>query len=68
MYVYVKSESNLWTVGFYDPSGSWISESDHSTREEAAARVSCLNGKEKSKSDFREPCEPLTGIFKLDAY
>lgn len=35
---------NLWTVGFYAPSGNWISESDHFTSEEAAKRVSFLNG------------------------
>ena len=44
MYVYVKSEPALWTVGFYDPSGKWQSESDHGTPEEAGQRVSILNG------------------------
>lgn len=45
MYVYIQSEKYLWTVGFYDPKGKWIPESDHDTREEAARRVAWLNGK-----------------------
>jgi hypothetical protein len=43
-YVYIQSESELWTVGFYDPSGEWHSESDHSSTRDAAARVAYLNG------------------------
>lgn len=44
MYVYIQSEKYLWTVGFYDPSGKWHSESDHETTESAAQRVHFLNG------------------------
>lgn len=44
MYVYIRTESQLWTVGFYDPSGKFIPESDHGSPEEAAKRVSYLNG------------------------
>ncbi len=44
MYVYIKSESNLWTVGFYDPDGFFKTESDHHNREDAARRVHYLNG------------------------
>lgn len=44
MYVYIRSEPGLYTVGFYRPDGKWVAESDHSTRDEAAARVSYLNG------------------------
>jgi len=48
MYVYIHSEHSanhdLYTVGFYDPNGKWQPESDHSTKEEAAARVAYLNG------------------------
>ena len=46
MYVYIQSEFSppLWTVGFYDPDGKWVPESDHSVREEAARRVRYLNG------------------------
>ncbi len=44
LWVYVKSESRLYTVGFYDPAGKWHPESDHSSDDEAAARVHYLNG------------------------
>lgn len=43
-YVYIRSEPGLWTVGFYKPDGSWVAESDHSSPQEAAARVAWLNG------------------------
>jgi len=44
MYVYIKTEPTLWTVGFYDPQGKFQPESDHETPGEAAARVCVLNG------------------------
>jgi hypothetical protein len=44
MYVYKKTEPKLWTVGFYTPAGKWEAESDHSSIDEAAARVHYLNG------------------------
>lgn len=44
MYVYIKSEPNLWTVGFYDPQGKWQPESDYNSAEAAAKRVAYLNG------------------------
>lgn len=44
MYVYIKSELGLFTVGFYSPDGKWHPDSDYSSREEAAARVNYLNG------------------------
>lgn len=43
-YVYINSESGLWTVGFYRPDGTRYPESDHSTPESAAERVHYLNG------------------------
>ena len=43
-YVYIKSEPQLWTVGFYNPDGTWYPESDHEKKEEAAKRVAWLNG------------------------
>lgn len=51
-YVYIESERwrdgpvirHLYTVGYYAPSGKFIPESDHSTKEEAAERVAYLNG------------------------
>ena len=45
MYVYIKSESSLWTVGFYTPEGKWNPESDHDNPESAAQRVAWLNGR-----------------------
>ena len=44
MYVYIRSEPNLWTVGFYDPQGEWQPESDHGSPQKAAERVAWLNG------------------------
>jgi len=44
MYVYAEWEEGLWTVGFYTPDREWMSESDHSDREKAAARTNYLNG------------------------
>jgi hypothetical protein len=49
MYVYVKSEDNLWTVGFYDPNGKWHAESDWDNAEDASRRAAWLNG---SKDNF----------------
>ena len=44
MYVYIKTEPGLWTVGFYDPEGKWQGDSDHDSPEKAAERVHYLNG------------------------
>lgn len=44
MWVYLKTEPRLWTVGFYDPNGIWQSDSDHDTKEGAANRCAFLNG------------------------
>lgn len=44
MYVYIKGELGLWTVGFYNPDGTFIPEGDYASVEGAAARVSYLNG------------------------
>ncbi len=44
MYVYIRSEPGLWTVGFYDPDGEWVAESDWGSPEEPASRVHYLNG------------------------
>jgi hypothetical protein len=43
-YVYIESEKNVYTVGFYKPGGEFVPESDCGSKEEAAARVSYLNG------------------------
>lgn len=44
MYVYIKSEPGLWTVGFYKPDGKFEPASDHTVEDEAADRVIELNG------------------------
>ena len=44
MWVYINSESGLYTVGFYSPDGKWHPDSDHTDRDEAAKRVAYLNG------------------------
>lgn len=44
VWVYIKSEPGLWTVGFYRPDGTWNADSDHDDKAEAAARVHYLNG------------------------
>ena len=48
-YVYKKTEPNCFTVGYYHYSPIkgcevFMPESDHATKEEAAARVHYLNG------------------------
>ena len=54
MYVYIKSEPYLWTVGFYTPDGEWIAESDYDCREDAAKRVHWLNGGGKPSDTIKE--------------
>lgn len=44
VWVYQKTEENLWTVGFYDPAGTWKTDSDHDSPESAADRCHYLNG------------------------
>jgi len=44
MWVYIRSEPGLYTVGFYSPNGEWHPDSDHTDLEKAAARVHYLNG------------------------
>jgi len=43
-WLYLRSEEQLWTVGFYDGNGKWQPETDHGSAEEAARRVIVLNG------------------------
>lgn len=45
-WVYIRSETDLWTVGFYRPDGTWQPESDHDSPEKAAKRTHYLNGGE----------------------
>jgi hypothetical protein len=57
-YVFIKSEPQLWTVGFYKPDGTWESESDWESSGGAAERVSYLNGG-KHLQDIIERLERL---------
>ena len=53
-YVYIQSEPGLWTAGFYDPSGKWQPESDHTSDRDAAERVHYLNGGDPATGDSKE--------------
>jgi hypothetical protein len=44
IWVYIRSEKDLWTVGFYDPTDKWHPDSDYASPTEAAKRVHWLNG------------------------
>lgn len=50
-WVYIKSETRLWTVGFYRPDGNWEAESGYASAEAAAERVHYLNGGSDHKVD-----------------
>jgi hypothetical protein len=43
-WVYRETERGLYTVGYYRPDGEFETDSDYGTREDAARRVSYLNG------------------------
>ena len=64
MYVYIRIESNLWTVGFYRPDGKWEPESDHEVREKAAARVAYLNGGQAVRSVLDEALNTGDGVYR----
>lgn len=53
-WIYVETERHLWTVGFYDPRGTWHTDSDHTDREKAARRVHYLNGERQESDDIDE--------------
>ena len=52
-WVYIRTENQLWTVGFYDPSGKFQPDSDWDNRDEARERVHYLNGGQPEQ-DIRE--------------
>jgi hypothetical protein len=43
MYVYIKSEPSVFTVGHYDPKGKFIPQSDHASEAEAKHEVRSMN-------------------------
>lgn len=60
MYVYLKSKGDeLWTVGFYDPAGTWHPERDCDSPDDAAERVHYLNGGKPQPE--RGPFNPMGG-------
>lgn len=63
-YVYVQSEPNLWTVGFYDPNGTWNTDSDHDIQEEAAKRVAYLNGASAVNKTLDEALNSGDGMYR----
>lgn len=71
MFVYIKSEPGLWTVGHYTPKGAWVSESDCDSPDDAAARCAYLNGHGKPRDP---PADAVPGarwvndcgVIKLD--
>lgn len=74
MYSYMRTETELWTVGHYTPAGEWIPESDHGSSQEAADRVIVLNGgtpPNRAAGDAAELgarlAEVLAGIDPADA-
>ena len=58
-WVYVRSEPQLWTTGFYTPDGDFETDSDHDSKEDAARRVHWLNGGDseggQAKNQIGEP-------------
>lgn len=66
MYIYIKSEPQLWTVGFYNPEGKFEPESDHSSTDEAAARVSFLNGNKKDTKNSLEILDMIIADCETD--
>ncbi len=52
MWIYKQTEPGLFTVGFYAPDGSWNTDSDHGSREEAANRAAFLNGNQAAGKKY----------------
>lgn len=44
MYIYRRTSGEIFTVGYFSPSGRFCHETDCLSREEAASRVNYLNG------------------------
>lgn len=61
-WVYKQTEPGLWTVGHFDPSGNWYTDSDHDSRREASERVAILNG-----SNVDEVCRLKLKVDDLEA-
>lgn len=57
-WVYIRSETNVWTVGFYDPAGNWQPESDWGNPQYAASRCAWLNGSKVDPAEWGEEIGP----------
>lgn len=71
MYIYMMTEKNVWTVGFYSPDDEWIPESDYSSIEEAEKRARDLNSEnveEKQSCEFCESADFSTFAIKANLY
>ena len=44
MWVYLRTEKRLWTVGYYRPDGKFETDDDFDDRDAARDRVAYLNG------------------------
>lgn len=44
MWVYQKTDRRCWTVGFYNPQGTWVSVKDFDNETDAGNYVHYLNG------------------------
>lgn len=65
MYVYIKSEPGLYTVGFYRPDGGWVPEGDYPEQRLAAERVSYLNGGGVDARDLDPLLDRLGAVASL---
>jgi hypothetical protein len=64
MYVYKRTEPNLWTVGFYH-GDKWEPDSDHDSPSKAAKRVRYLNGGQDAAPELLAACEALLAGVNL---
>lgn len=44
MYIYKKTGKQVFTVGYYDPGGKFVTETVHTEKDDAAKRIHYLNG------------------------
>lgn len=58
-WVYINSETNIWTVGFYSPDGRWHADTNHDNHESAQRQVHYLNG----GNDWGKRKEVQSGIL-----
>ena len=62
MWVFQRTEPGLFTVGFFGPDGRWRTDTDHETKEAAAARVHYLNGGGTADPDLLAACKAALAL------